>query len=322
LKAEGTVRDTRSAPPGGFVHQALIYESEQEFVDGTLPFVLEGIKAGEPVLVAVQAPNIEALQAELGPDPGGVVLRSVDQWYETSARTRAKFARWVSGQRNGGRVRLVGEPPWPLASAAGIRDWARHEAVLNVAFADLPLTFICPYDARALPPGIIEHAQSTHPEILHGATRSSSSSYAEPAAFCHRLDHEILPRSGPPTAEIRFGADGLAPVRRLVERDAAWAGLSHQRARDLAVAVSEVAANAVTHGGGAADIRIYREPGELVCEITDAGGGLADALAGQLEPDLDRPGGWGIWMARLLADALEITSGPAGTVVSVHASAP
>ena len=38
------------------------------------------------------------------------------------------------------------------------------------------------------------------------------------------------------------------------------------------------------------------------------------------EPDLEVPGGWGLWMARLTADALEISSDGSGTTVSIHAS--
>jgi anti-sigma regulatory factor (Ser/Thr protein kinase) len=309
-------------PPAtaGLVHQALLYGSEREFLEGALPFVEEGIERSEPVLAAVQASNVEALRRELGPDADGVALRSVEEWYENSARTRAKFAGWVSARQSEGahRVRLIGEPPWPLASEAGVRDWARHEAVINVALAGAPLTFICPYDARALPAAIIDHAECTHPEILHGADLARSNRYAEAEEFCDRLNEEIGPGSDAPAAVLWFEGGDLASVRRLVEQEAALVGLSNERAGDLVVAVSEVAANAVAHGGDAAAIRMYREPGELICRISDAGSGLADPLAGQLPPDLDLPGGWGLWMARLMADALEIASNGSGTVVSIH----
>ena len=48
-------------------------------------------------------------------------------------------------------TRLIGEPPWAIGHEAQVRDWARHESVINVAFADRQVTFICPYDAQALP---------------------------------------------------------------------------------------------------------------------------------------------------------------------------
>ena len=56
----------------------------------------------------------------------------------------------------------MGEPPWALGHKARVRDWARHESVVNVAFASLPVTFICPYDAQALPQEVLNHARK-HP---------------------------------------------------------------------------------------------------------------------------------------------------------------
>jgi hypothetical protein len=147
-----------SDPVQGLVHQALIYGSDQEFMDFALPFVEDAIAADEPALVAVQERNIEHLRDALGGARPGVTLFSVEQWYDTSARTRDKFARWVAQHADGGRVRLIGEPPWAIGHEAQVRDWARHESVLNVAFSEYPVTFICSYDARVLPQDIIDHA--------------------------------------------------------------------------------------------------------------------------------------------------------------------
>jgi MEDS: MEthanogen/methylotroph, DcmR Sensory domain len=37
---------------GAFLHPALFYQSEQEYVDGVLPFINEGLQADQRVLVA------------------------------------------------------------------------------------------------------------------------------------------------------------------------------------------------------------------------------------------------------------------------------
>src|SRR4051812_38040295 len=70
-------RDTagpREGLPMGdpFRHPALFYAGEQEYLDGTLPFVRDGLAAGEPVAVAVPGPNLELLRAALGPDAAAV----------------------------------------------------------------------------------------------------------------------------------------------------------------------------------------------------------------------------------------------------------
>lgn len=304
---------------GTFVHQALIYESEQEFVDVALPFVRAGVEAGEPVLAAVQEPNVEALRRRLPADSAGVELRTVEQWYENPSRTRAKFAAWVAERRNGHRIRLIGEPPWPLASEARTREWARHESVLNVAFGDLPVTFICPYDARILPESIIEHARRTHPQIWAGSGRVESASYADPRTYCRELNGGGRAGDPPPAVEVEFGAGDLARLRRLVEGEGLRAGIGEGRIEDLVLAVNEIATNALVHGGTPARLRVWRRGEELVFDVHDGGDGVADPLAGQLKPDLALGHGWGLWIARMVADAVEIRSGAGESAVSVHA---
>jgi anti-sigma regulatory factor (Ser/Thr protein kinase) len=308
----------------GLVHQALIYYSDQGFMDVALPFAEEGIAAEEPTLVAVQSRNVENLREALGPDTPAVLF-SVEQWYESSARTRDKFATWAGGKVNGengsDRVRLIGEPPWAIGHDAQVRDWARHESVINVAFAGMPVSFICPYDAAALPDEVIGHAQSTHPEIVAADGFSASGGYENPEEFCRRLDRDVgLPPDAPST-ELGLELDDLPVVRRIVEAAAVGAGLSGSRVEELVLAVNEIATNAVVHGSPPATLRIWNVDGELLYEVADAGDGIEDVLAGQLRPALRERGGRGLWLARQLCDAVEIRNSP-GCTVAVRATLP
>ena len=49
-----------------FRHEALLYDGEVGFLTGTLPFIREGVAAGEPVLVVVSAARIGLLRSALG----------------------------------------------------------------------------------------------------------------------------------------------------------------------------------------------------------------------------------------------------------------
>ena len=311
-----------SALRQGLVHQALIYHSDQGFLDVALPFVEEGICLEEPTLVAVQGRNVDNLREALGGEPAGVRLLSVEQWYETSARTRDKFAAWagerVHGDGGTGRVRLIGEPPWALGHEAQIRDWARNESVVNVAFEGMPVTFICPYDARALPEDVLDHALSTHPEIVEASGWSSSGEYEDPAEFCRRLSSSMQIPAGTPVGEVEFTIDDLPLLRRLVVAAATEAGLPPARTEELTLAVNEIATNAVLHGRPPATLRIWSAEDELLCEVSDAGVGIEDELAGQLRPAPRGRGGRGLWLARLLCDAVEIHNDP-GCVVALRA---
>jgi anti-sigma regulatory factor (Ser/Thr protein kinase) len=314
-------RGEASAHHTGFIHSALIYGSDEAFLKVVLPFVEEGIAAGEPTLVAVQAQNIENLRAALGGEPDGVTLLSVEEWYETSARTRDKFARWADEHAGSGRVRLIGEPPWAVGNEAQVRDWARHESVVNVAFEGMPVTFLCPYDSRELPLEIIELAHRTHPEIARPDGSVDSRTYEEPHDFCRRLDSQVGRPQGEPSTELDFNLAGLRKVRRMVTSMAIASGLSGSRADELALAVNEIASNAVVHGRLPATLRIWQEREELVCEVSDSGDGIDDVLAGQLTPPAERIGGRGLWLARMLCDAVEIRNG-VGCTVAIRAAAP
>jgi anti-sigma regulatory factor (Ser/Thr protein kinase) len=290
-------------------------------MDVALPFVEEGIARSEPILVAVEGRNAKNLRSALGGEPEGVTWVSVEEWYETSARTRDKFARWARERIGGGRVRLIGELPWAIGNDARVRDWARHESVINLAFEDMPVTFICPYDARALPPEIVEHARSTHPVLASADGLTASAAYEDPLEFCRRLDVAVREPTSEPAAVLYFGLADLPKLRRLVSSIAIDAGLSDDRAGELALALNEVATNAIVHGSPPAWLRIWVREGEIICRVSDAGAGIGDVVAGQLAPGAGSRDGRGLWVARLLWDAVEIRNG-AGCTVWLHATTP
>ena len=42
-----------------FIHPALLYGDAEEYLAGTVPFIRDGLAAGEPVAVAVPGPNLQ-----------------------------------------------------------------------------------------------------------------------------------------------------------------------------------------------------------------------------------------------------------------------
>jgi anti-sigma regulatory factor (Ser/Thr protein kinase) len=309
-------------PAGGFVHQAQIYDSEQDFLEVAVPFAREGIGAGEAVLARVRGPNAEALIDALGGDAYAIDVATAEGFYETPARTRSKFLDWAAEHADGRRVRLLGEPPWPLLSAAGVREWARHEAVINLSFAGSPVTFVCPYDARGLPASIIEHAERTHPQLVRAGDVAASPAYLDPRDFCGALNDAAPAPSGSPVAELRVEAERLASLRELVQGHAWEAGVEVGRIADIVLAVDEVATNALVHGAEPAIVRVWRQPGELVFEVVDSGAGIDDPVAGQLAPTGDAGAGRGLWTARQLCDSVEFRRNPSGVAVTLHLTLP
>jgi serine/threonine-protein kinase RsbW len=117
-----------------------------------------------------------------------------------------------------------------------------------------------------------------------------------------------------------FAATGITAVRRAVAAHVAAAGLSGDSLEGFVLAVHELVANAVRHGGGAGRIHLRRQGGTLICEISDHGPGDARLPTGL--PAVTAPGGRGLWLAHHLTSDLRIDAGPAGLCVTVRADLP
>jgi serine/threonine-protein kinase RsbW len=134
-------------------------------------------------------------------------------------------------------------------------------------------------------------------------------------------DHHATALDEASVSEVTFALSDLPVIRRVVESAAFEAGLSAGRVGEMVLAVNEVATNAVIHGRPPARLRVWKADGEIVFEVSDGGEGIADALAGDLRPPPRALSGRGLWLARLLSDAVEVGNGD-GCTVSIHASAP
>jgi serine/threonine-protein kinase RsbW len=126
----------------------------------------------------------------------------------------------------------------------------------------------------------------------------------------------------PELLALGFTQSDLSSVRRLVEDEAAAAGLPPERIADVVFAVNEIATNALRHGAQPASIRVWHQTGRLLCEVSDSGKGLPESVATGLKPNIGPGGGLGLWAARQLCEAIEFRADSSGTVVRVHASWP
>lgn len=116
-----------------------------------------------------------------------------------------------------------------------------------------------------------------------------------------------------------FDVNTLHELRKAVLAEAITAGMPGDRAMDVVLAVHELAANTVCHGGGAGRARIRVGDGELHCLVSDDGPGTANGDArgrgAGAESWVVRPG-HGLWMVRNAADHLSVVSGLGGSRVT------
>ena len=296
-----------------FHHEALLYEGPDGFVDATLPFIFDGLAAGEPVMVATTRDHIERLREELASAADDVELVDIEELGRNPARIIPAWRDFVD--RAGGPARGIGEPVYPGRGDAELVECQLHEAMLNVAFADADgFRLLCPYDTRALDPRIVHAAHRTHPFV-----NSEANAHYEAPGAPLSLDEAPLP--SPPVQAAVFGFDraGLRQARELVRSLAQDAGLEESRVEDLVIAINEVAANTALHGGGNGVLRVWEQDGGLFCEVRDRGR-IDDMLVGRHEPQPGQLGGWGLWIANQVCDLVQVRTGPSGSTVRLFVS--
>jgi anti-sigma regulatory factor (Ser/Thr protein kinase) len=113
-----------------------------------------------------------------------------------------------------------------------------------------------------------------------------------------------------------FDEDGLYAMRATVAAHTASLGARPVLVEQLLIVASELATNAIRHGGGSGRLRLWREHARLHLEISDRGPGMVDPAAGSKPPDQMATEGRGLWICRQLVTDLRIATGPRGTTVT------
>ena len=294
-----------------FRHEALLYEGRSGFLAGAVPFIREGIRADEPVLVAVEGEKIGWLRAELGDDAGWVEFEDMRVAGRNPARLIGLWHSFVEAHGDASALRGIGEPAHPGRGLEELDECRRHEALLNFAFGDdRDFWLLCPYDTTALAGDVVEAARSTHPLVAEAAPAEPSPTYSAGGGELAGS----LPRAPADAAELRFSQTELREVRGFVDREARAAGLAGAQAGDLVFAAGELATNSVRHGGGGGIVRVWTEGTDVVLDVTDAGR-IGDPLVGRLQPGVDQSAGRGIWLVNQLCDLVQIRSSTNGTTV-------
>jgi anti-sigma regulatory factor (Ser/Thr protein kinase) len=295
--------------PAPLRHSAYVYDDVDEYVSRSVAFLKDGLAAGEGGIVAQTRNRLAITRDALGPDADRVAFVDVGSTYTRPARTLAAYYGAFLGQlRNARSVRAVADvqfSPW----REDWDEWMAYEALTNLAYSHLPGWVVCTYDANRLPDAVVDDVWSTHPEMLTEEWVESHC-FEEPRDMVRRLTPE--PEPLPELREFSVGED-LERFRERLARALVAEKVPEAKALEMLVAGTEVATNAVRHGGGIAQVRVGSAHGRFVCEVIDRGSGFDDPAAGYLAP---REGvGAGLWIARQLTWSLESFHSPRGFTV-------
>jgi anti-sigma regulatory factor (Ser/Thr protein kinase) len=303
----------------GHGHAASVVASDAELLATALPFVEAGLRAGD--LVALACPDetaalvCEALGEQawlVESDPRMSLLGSRPP---DALSTCRRYLERAAGNGSG-RLRVLADIDFG-DEPADWREGQRFESVFNRLMGTAPVSAICLYDSRRLPPEVLASAAATHPLLVQGTDWRANSAFEDPDSYVPALP---LPREpvedGAPVFVVE-DASSLARLRHQLGAVLAARVPDRDQREDLHLAAAEIAANAFRHGARPVSARVWSDGERIVCAITDRGTTYADPLSGFVPahgPDLSR-GGMGLWLARKLWDHVDVLPGPGGLTV-------
>jgi hypothetical protein len=297
-------------------HEAFLWRGREDFVAGLVPFVRDGIEAGEAVMVAVTPDHIEWIRRDLGPSASQVHFVDMTQLGRNPARIIPAWQQFLDDWSGDGRpARGIGEPIWVGRRPEEVLECQLHEALLNLAVdPELPFWLVCPYDAEHLDEEVLAEAGRSHPAIATSATYQGSPGYRG-----HSHAAAMFSSALPPVGQQRLRStarwsDAVAAAHDVTLRAAA-ADLWSHKVVGLADAVRELTADSLARGALEAVVRLWDEPDGVVCEVVDTVA-TADLLAGRrapLPPSRDA-----LWRVNQLCDLVQVRSDERGTTVRLH----
>jgi len=315
------------APTGraGFRHEAALFASDEEFLALAVPFLADGIAAGDPTLLAVPAPLQRRVQEALG-DPAGLTLLAAEQYSQPFTTLQRNYQMFLDCAGTGGRwvrqIRMIGAVPEP-SSGTQWDGWVRYEAAINDLYATLPVWSVCPYDTRGVPAEVLDDVERTHPYLAVDGEHRPNPRYTEPTAFLtERTRNELDPleRSSP---DLTLTAPEPADGRRAAAALAATTELDRKTIDGLMIGVSEALANAIRHGRPPVDLRAWAAADRVLVVVRDRGRGPSDPYAGYLPRRGEQvDSGLGLWITRQVCSRVTLTQTPEGFTVRLVAGTP
>ncbi len=295
-------------------HEALIYSGLDDFLQETLTFIEDGITADEPVLVVLDEDKIDAIQFELGPQANPVMFADMTDVGANPGRIIGRWHGFLADHRHARAVRGIGEPIYAGRSPAVLEECQLLESLLNVAFPTTTrLMDTLPVRRRVHCP-----TMSWPRRFARIRTWSASRNGSRVCATGRLIRHACSAAGSSPvpgdSTNVAFGRDDVAELRHFIARYALDRRFVAAQVGEIEIVVSEIATNAIQHGGGQGIARVWEHDRVLYFEIEDRGW-FTNPLAGRIPPGPTDPSGRGLWIANQLCDLLQIRNHASGTVV-------
>jgi hypothetical protein len=303
------MRTGAAAGSAGYFHEAALYRSADDLAAIVVPFLLGGVAAGEPTVVALgehHAAHIRAALDRHSPAATAEVrfLDGGDMYARPAGAIRAyqtMLAEYVDA--GAGQIRIIGELA-PETFGVTWDWWARYESAINHAYDGFPLWSMCAYDTTSTPAHVLDDILRTHPHTVTPDGRHlDNDRYTEPATYLTEsrpIGIDVLQRA---PARVTLTDPTPAEVRQAIT-DHVPPGLPGTGIDGFLIAGSEVVTNAIRHGQAPVAVSLWAGTDRMVLSVTDRGTGITDPYAGLLPRRDGSPGGLGLWLTGQMCDYL------------------
>ncbi|CAM3010962.1 regulator of Sig8 [Mycobacterium intermedium] len=300
-----------------FVHSALFYHSQREYLDFVVRFVAEGMAADEPVLVAIPGEKLPPLRAELAAARAGSTaeLRLVDITDVCNPSRFLAMETAFAERHSDQQVRIVSQLVWPGRSDEECLACVQHEALVNGALTNHNVLGLCLYDAERLEDDVLAGARTTHPLVWKCGSAYRSTEYAPEVALAW-CNQPLPTNPSAVTYTVRKSTD-LRPARSFATDYAGWVGLSQDGIEDLQMIATELATNSLQYTGGACQLAFWRQNDHLVCEARD-GGQFNNLLVGVQPPGPNAKASRGLFLVNAIADLVRTHTTANGTTIQAY----
>jgi anti-sigma regulatory factor (Ser/Thr protein kinase) len=291
----------------------LLYDDDRQLLDAAVPFLREGIEAGEPTVLCVGDERRQLIVDALGPTAG---LTELPMWHGRAAFATLRSNRdlFAEHKRDGAeRIRLLGEVPYRSDDSTW-GSWIRYEAAINHLYADLPVSMLCPYDRRIAGVDLLDDIASSHPTLAASDAAADNPEFVGPEALLLDLAHRDIDPIEATSADIQL-ADPRPAAARLAVGALAATTLVDTAIEDLVLAVGEVVANAVQYGVPPVVVRAWATDDRVVVTVEDSGAGPDDPFAGMVPGPSAPNGGLGLHIVYQVCTLVTMTRGPGAFTV-------
>lgn len=183
-------------------HVCAFYRKESERDDILVPFLLDGLKAGDRCTCVVDSCTPAEVLERLGmsmdvdayvADHQLEVLHSDETYFATGEflpERMLKFwaakARSATGDGEGygfAFVRNIGDMTWAHRDRPGVGELASYESALNRVMSDQPQVNLCLYDLTRCSAELVMDVLKTHPKAMLGSMVIDNPYYLDPDEF-------------------------------------------------------------------------------------------------------------------------------------------